>query len=243
MPDAIFDLHELPASSSKPSYQENFLETVGSSKLLPEDLYRTTGVLSQEMAKWLRTYDYDVNVYYDGPGSNLSLCHRHFGLRREFPAFLCEAKRGSGRDLQERVGFHLVSILRVADRLMESQAAAAAAQAPVVTAVAGEPPQPREPVVPEQLTLELEIGPLAAGQEGREIRVAVVGGEDFESVLLKLNGRNWGLSIDREEVWSVPPPAGSEQTITVTAYGAGRVPLAQEEVVLGPELTEALPAR
>ncbi len=240
-PDAILDLHELPANSAKDSYGENFLETVGSSAALPALLSQRTKQITKALTAWLRTFGYNHNVYYDYPGDNLMLCHRYFGLYQQYPTFLCEAKTGPGRPLRTRVGFHVVSALVVANYLMHEGAVSglAASQptaaAPKVAAASPDAaPQPPTPA-PEPAQVQVTLDPAEGGrkQEAR-LRVQVRGGEGFSYVELSVGGKTRALSNLRDNLWplnlgSLPP--GTYQ-VRVTAYAEGETEMARGEITV-----------
>jgi len=77
-PHAVMDLHELPAISSRRSYQQNFIETVGDHDSLPHLLCANNAAASGNICYWLKQHNYPLNVYYDQPGDSLSLCHRYW---------------------------------------------------------------------------------------------------------------------------------------------------------------------
>jgi hypothetical protein len=239
-PDAVMDLHELPASSAKESYQENFLQTTGTSKALCPQLCRRTKEISAAMGSWLRGYGYDLRVYYDYPGENHDLAHRHFGLGRQYPTFLCEAKNGAGRTLRVRTGFHLVAALVVANYIMHdglgqpppAPAAQVTNSAPAADSV---PATPTASNPPEPAQVEVNLEPEPNGQhKGTRIHVRVQGGEEFSYVELSVGGQTRALSNLRDNLWplnlnSLEPGA---YQLKVTAYGPGEVELASREVPL-----------
>ncbi len=242
-PDAILDLHELPASSGREAYQENFVETTGRSEALSPHLYRRTKQMSAALTDWLRTLGYPLNVYYDYPGENLALCHRYFGLRQQYPTFLCEAKNGEGRTLAVRAGFHVIAALVVANYIMHDRAG----QTPVAptensrsqpekagTAEAPGEVAPRPTAVePAEVQASLEPQP-AAGQGGARLHVRVQGGEDFAYVELAVDGKIRALSNLRDNTWPLnfgSLPAGQYQ-IKITAYGPGDIEMASRELAV-----------
>jgi len=238
-PDAILDLHELPANSAKDSYAENFVETTGSSAALPSLLCQRTQQITKALTSWLRTFGYNHNVYYDYPGDNLMLCHRYFGLYQQYPTFLCEAKSGPGRPLRTRVGFHVVSALVVANYIMHEGAAGPAATSdPAATttkmAASAEAAQPSAPA-PEPVQVQVSLDPAegARRQEAR-LHVQVQGGEGFSYVELSVGGKTRALSNLRDNLWplnlgSLPP--GTYQ-VRVTAYAEGEAEMASREITV-----------
>lgn len=242
-PDAILDLHELPAASGKEAYQENFVETTGRSEALCPNLVRRTKQISAALTDWLRTLGYPLNVYYDYPGENLALCHRYFGLKQQYPTFLCEAKNGKGRTLAVRAGFHVVAALVVANYIMHDRAGPRPI-APVETSGAqpekagraAAEPQTVEPSVPaEPAEVQISLEPQAAtGQGAARLHVRVQGGEDFAYVELAVDGKIRALSNLRDNTWPLnfgALPAGRYQ-ITVTAYGPGDMQMASRELAV-----------
>ncbi len=240
-PNAILDLHELPAKSSKASYQENFLETTGSSKALSPELCRRTKQISTALGSWLRSFGYPLHIYYDYPGDSFALCHRYFGLKRQFPTFLCEAKNGPGRTLPVRAGFHVVAALVVANYLMHDgisapppPAKSEAAKSPEETALpAGQPDIKPAPAKPAGVEVNLEPEPNSQ-KKGTRIHVRVEGGEDFSYVELSVDGKTRALSNLRENVWPLNLgglPEGEYQ-LKVIAYGPGEVEMASREMPL-----------
>lgn len=238
-PDAILDFHELPASSSKSSYQENFLETIGSCASLPPQLCRRAKQISAAMSTWLRTFGYALNVYYDYPGDSLALCHRYFGLKQQFPTFLCEAKNGPGRTLPVRAGMHVVAALVVGNYLMHDGIGPAPKPATPKPADpspgakpldAAKPPPPPEPV-----SVHLSLEPAADKSKGpAHLQVRVQGGEEFSYVELSVGGKTRALSNLRENKWPLnlgTLPAGNYQ-VKVTAYGPGEMELASQEIAV-----------
>lgn len=253
-PDALIDLHELPAESSKPAYQENFLETIGVGPGLPTGMTRRTKAMSAAIATWMRTFGYDLNVYYDYPGDSLALCHRYFGLGRQLPTFLCEAKRGAGRSLRERAGYHILSALVVANYLMNDGALTGATAAAQPAGVEGPSvqedtgpvpaPAPAAPGGPAGVELWFEPATGAEKLQGR-LQVRVTGAPEFEYLTVTVAGRMRALGNSLVSSWPLDfgsLPAG-EHTVCVTAFGHGDAALASREIAVEVSASGALVAR
>lgn len=197
-PHALMDLHELPRNSSKPEYQENFVETIGEGRGIPRYVSVHSQSAAADMAAWLRLYRHRTNIYYDGPQKDRRLCHRHFGLDHGIPSFLMEAKTGSGRSLGRRVSFHVVGMLVVASYLMSCESPG---------------PVPVTPVAPPPLvasTRQPEATPRPSGpatvcfrsgpREGdtvtgdTELEAVIGGGHQVRYVKYYLDGRLWLVS-------------------------------------------------
>lgn len=114
-PHALIDMHELPATSSKPAFRDNFIQTIGQASSLPGDLSKDCAVTSARLASWMGQCRIPVNVYYDTPGESLNLCHRYFGLASGIPSYLFEAKCGAGRGLAARTRFLVLGTLIVSN--------------------------------------------------------------------------------------------------------------------------------
>lgn len=116
-PQSLIDMHELPAHSSKPSYGQNFIETIGADG----DRGSVSGqcrAVSLDLSQWMNSYGMRANMYYDHPGDSLKLCHRYFGLGMGIPAFLSEAKTGRAYPLDSRIAFHVLTALVVGNDLI-----------------------------------------------------------------------------------------------------------------------------
>ncbi|MCE5241094.1 succinylglutamate desuccinylase/aspartoacylase family protein [bacterium] len=114
-PHALIDMHELPAGSGKPSFRDNFIQTIGRDGTLSADLTTDCAATSARLASWMSQCGLPLSVYYDGANESLNLCHRYFGLGAGIPSYLFEAKCGSGRPLARRVRFHVLGTLVVAN--------------------------------------------------------------------------------------------------------------------------------
>lgn len=165
-PQALIDMHELPAESSKPAFRENFIQTIGRAErpgtAFVWDCWRT----SSHLAQWMAFYGFPLNVYYDSAEEDINLCHRYFGLVAGIPAYLFEAKSGPGRPLAQRVRFHVLGALVVANYALhryyafppqEGPQASALNFAPALDVAAGnsskaESPSDSPPVGPGETT-------------------------------------------------------------------------------------------
>jgi len=180
-PNALMDLHDLPRSAPRPSYRENFVETIGDAAGIPAFVSSHTLPAAADIARWLHGYGHRANVYYDGPGKDRSLCHRHFGLDRAIPSFLFEAKTGPGRTLRHRASFHALGMLVVANHLLHTT--------PTGTTTDGlqmvqtpSTPGPRASTGPARVGLQF-----GTTQSGMELSANVQGG-DVRYVKFYLNG-------------------------------------------------------
>lgn len=144
-PHALIDMHELPASSAKAAYRDNFIQTIGPSSGLTASLGQECKSASVRLAGWMGQVGYPLNVYYDTAGEDTKLCHRYFGLARRIPSYLFEAKTGGGRTLLSRTRFHVLGALVVADSALHRHYEPAA-EPPVVATL---PPAPTAEAGPE----------------------------------------------------------------------------------------------
>ncbi len=245
-PDVVIDLHELPAASSKPSYQENFVETIGRHPALPAVLSGACGRSSAQISVWMKRYGIPLNVYYDTPGDDTRLCHRHFGLQHQVASYLFESKTGRGRSLPERAAYHILGMLVVANQLAyHSDEFAPSAQ---MAATPGSPTgdstevEPSAPPAPASLAVMLGEPCPDETREGRTLLWAEVqGDEEFAYLTFELNGRvlvltnrePWRYSLDPTTIPEGPVEiavraydtsgrciAGDRRTLTIVAPGA-----------------------
>ena len=153
-PHGFIDLHELPARSSKAAFRTNFVETMGPDRALPSGLGEDCMMAAQTISSNARAYGYPLNAYFDDSSDSLALAHRHFGFRHGLYSFLLESKTGGGRDMRNRVKFHLIGILTIANWLAGKVGAAPAAPqpriAPPMMAAAPRPPTPPVAAPPPQ---------------------------------------------------------------------------------------------
>ena len=202
-PHAIMDLHELPRNSTKSAYADNFVETIGAARGVPASLSDQTVGAASSLSEWMKLYGHRVSTYFDQPGRDSRLCHRYFGLRHGIPSFLVEAKTGPGRTLQHRVSIHVLSMLVVANQLVNQLPAVQAAPAiqparipelvaPPTAAVARRlPAQPGGPV-----TVELGCEQVWQEDEGPALQLeALIGGQSEDCyVKVYVDGQLWLVS-------------------------------------------------
>ena len=236
-PHAFMDLHELPAHSSKDSYQENFVETIAEDPKLNAAMTRMCSYLSDNVRRYEKAYGHRLNIYYDDHTASRQLAHQHFGLDHSVPSFLFEAKRGDGRPLQHRVKYHVVGTLVIANLLAQrvpGHPAGIPAQPPRVQPtpiplprVTPTPPAKR-PSLPAQ-TLVKFISP---GAEGKAfsgeipLKVDVQRSADFAYLSLHVDGIMRALTdaTPYEHRLSVETCENGPHTIVCQAHdGSGRV--------------------
>jgi hypothetical protein len=219
-PDAVMDLHELPAYSSKSAYQDNFVETIGSSNALPARLCDTTGRVSAQLSVWMGRYGFPLNVYYDTPGEDTRLCHRHFGLGHQTPSYLFESKTGRGRSLRDRAAYHILGTLVIANQLAyhddgETTMVATAPTPPPATAA----PE----IAPVRVTLDepVALEPDDKGVARTLMCAAVTGDEEFSYVTFEVNGTVVALTNQAPYEYAVDlgqHAAGTQQQLAVRCY-------------------------
>ncbi|MGC9320504.1 MAG: M14 family zinc carboxypeptidase, partial [Armatimonadota bacterium] len=191
-PDAVVDLHELPASSSKPSYQEDFVETIGRCDALPALLGERCGRTGAMLSVWMRRYGFPLNCYYDAPGDDTRLCHRHFGLVHQVPSYLFEAKTGRGRSLADRARYHILGTLVVANQVAyhfdDAPGAVQVAAAPPGPDVEGETAAASAPV---RTMVTLGEPMPDAERENRTLLTCELAGDagEFAYLTFEVNGR------------------------------------------------------
>lgn len=218
-PDVVIDLHELPASSSKPSYQENFVETIGTHSALPAALSRNCGRTSGQIRGWMGRYGIPLNVYYDTPGDDTRLCHRHFGLKHHVPSYLFESKTGRGRSLAQRCAYHVLGTLVIANQLAYHHDEAT----PPVQMAAVTPPPPTPAVetpAPEPQRTTVTLGEPApdTARAGRVLLSAEVApDEEFAYLTFELNGRVLVLTNQAPWQYSLDATACPEGSVQVAA--------------------------
>ncbi len=191
-PDVVIDLHELPAHSSRAAYRDNFLETIGTAPTLPTDLSAFCGRVSAQVSVWMKRYGVPLNCYYDTPGDDVRLCHRHFGLQHHVPSYLFESKTGRGRSLPERAAYHILGVLVIANQLAyhydEPRQSVQVALAPQTGPSAEAGTTPPATAAPPPVTVRL--GEPYDDEQGRTLLWAEVEGEkQFAYVTFELNGR------------------------------------------------------
>lgn len=187
--DAVIDLHELPAASSRSSYQENFMETIASHGALPAVLGQRCGQTSAQVSIWMRRYGIPLNCYYDTPGDDTRLAHRHFGLDHKVPSFLFESKTGRGRSLRDRATYHILGTLVIANQLAYHYGEPAVP--PVQVAAAPEAPAEVAPAPEPDVTCVALGDPVPDTQrDGRTLLWAdVTGPEDFAYLTFEMDGQ------------------------------------------------------
>lgn len=201
--DVVIDLHELPASSSKASYQENFVETIASHSALPALLGQRCGQTSAQISVWMRRYGIPLNCYYDTPGDDTRLAHRHFGLDHQVPAYLFESKTGRGRSLRDRATYHILGTLVIANQLAYHHGGEPLPPVHVASAPAPEP----EPV-PEVTRVLLGEPAPDTRREGRTLLWAEVEGtEEFAYLTFEMGGRV--LVLTNQQPWEYSLDTGS----------------------------------
>jgi hypothetical protein len=216
-PHAVMDLHELPAYSSKSSYQENFVETIGADGATPRRVTSHTMPTAANLGSWLKTYGHRTNIYYDAADRDRSLCHRRCGLDLHIPSYLVETKTGSGRALGQRAAFHVLCMLVVANHLIHNQVPPGGP----ATELAAAPADPGRPAAPTTV----ELMDVAEGaDEGRlqvEARLTPGGGDNY--VRFYVDGRLRSVSNMEPFVYD----------LRVSELGAGEHAVSVE--VLGPD--------
>jgi len=225
-PDVVIDLHELPAASSKSSYQENFVETIASCQALPAVLGASCGRTSAQISVWMKRYGIPLNCYYDTPGDDVRLCHRHFGLHHLVPSYLFESKTGRGRSLPERAAYHILGALVIANQLAyhhdEPLQPVQMAATPAPAA------EPESAPAPEARLTTVMLGEPEpdAGREGRTLLWAdVEGNDEFAYLTFELNGRVLVLSNREPYSYSLDPATCPEGPVEIAARaydGSGR---------------------
>ncbi len=242
MAHAVVDLHELPAHSTKRSYQENFIETIGAHGSLPAILCDNTVAASHNISYWMSKYSYPLNVYYDYPGESLRMCHRYWGLSEGRLAFLCETKTGRGRSLGQRAGFHVLAILGIINHLGRQQSPALQAAVPELDRPAG----PAEAVAsspPLETPLRRSLGlEPYSGADGPQVlvRTQVEGTAGFGFVMIKLNGTTKALTNERNGrcVLNTGNLAAGAYAISAEVYNAGGTVLVAQQATLNLPLTD-----
>ncbi len=190
-PLAAIDMHELPAGSDKPAYAQSFVETIGHDDNIATWLSDDCRICSLRLADWMQAYRLPANFYYDYSSDSRALCHRYFGLVRGIPAYLFEAKTGSGHPLEQRITFHVLGALVVGNYLIhtyyDSQRRAGDVVAETPTPGQQEPAELSEATKPA-----LKLG-IVKPTEGAVVTglvpvVVQVEGEDFSYVTFFIDG-------------------------------------------------------
>ncbi|MGQ9732590.1 MAG: M14 family zinc carboxypeptidase [Candidatus Zipacnadales bacterium] len=142
-PHVFIDCHELPATAPKKAYEQSFVETIAEDPVLDPNMTRLCSFLADNVRRYQTAYGARLSVYYDSHGSDRRLAHRHFGLDRNTPSFLFESKTGAGYSMRDRIRFHVVGTLVIAN-LLAQRVAAPPAEVPVRPTI----PMPQAPTVP-----------------------------------------------------------------------------------------------
>lgn len=150
-PHALIDMHELPASTSKPAFRDNFIQTIGRDNRLAANLTTDCSVTSSRLASWMGQCGLPLSVYYDVSSEGRNLCHRYFGLACGIPSYLFEAKCGSTRPLTVRVRFQVLGALVVANYALHRYYEECQPIAEPALPVAAAPPVP--PATPPTVAL------------------------------------------------------------------------------------------
>ncbi|MFO7946639.1 MAG: M14 family zinc carboxypeptidase [Armatimonadota bacterium] len=216
-PDAIIDMHELPASSKKASYAQNFVETVGMSGA-GDNIGLQCRRVTQDLSHWMSTYGINSNFYYDHPGDSLKLCHRYFGLGRGIPAYLQEAKTGTAYPLDHRIAFHVLGALVVGNDLIHSYYHQ---PAPPEIEVVQRPAEPETPAPAEPEPPRLEITQPRHGtviSESMVVAADVAGVEDGAYVTFTIDGKLRAMTTSPPYTCSIDTQRfpGGEHIVEVT---------------------------
>jgi len=192
-PHTFIDCHELPAVSSRAAYQQSFVETIADDPALDKNLTQMCAFLSDNVRRYETAYGSRLNVYYDSSGSDRRLAHRHFGLDHKTPSFLFESKTGSEHSLRERIRFHVVGTLVIANLLAQR----VTPPAPTVV-VAPTIPLPQAPTVPgtprPQLAAETQVTFASPARDRQSfnqdipLRVEVRPSAEFAYISLHVDG-------------------------------------------------------
>ena len=236
-PSAFLDLHELPASSGRQLYQENFVETIGASSACPKEETAQTEWLGGEIARLERAYGADLRVVYDGPAASQQLAHRRLGLYHHIPSFLLESKTGGNRSMQSRMQFHIIATLTVANFLAQRVPAlpAGAVQVPLAPLAPVAPVRP--PTGPggtrtaaAHTAVRLQ-NPLDSDTVTGDLLVqaSIAESVDYAFAGLYLDGVRRELANEPPYEWWIPAAELSNglHQVTVAAFDAGGAVLAQ----------------
>ncbi len=245
-PSAFVDMHELPASSDRPLYQENFLETIGSAASLPKEMTAQTEWLGGEIARLERAYGARLRVVYDGPNSSQALAHRRFGLYHHIPSFLLETKTGRDRSMQSRLQFHIVATLIIANFLAQWAPVqpTSEVEVPVAPAIPIMPPRPSGGVRTAAARTGVRlVSPLDADTvtEDLIVKAEIAESIDFAFAGLYVDGVRRELANEQPYEWLVPIDelANGLHLITVRAFGGGADVLAEASARIEVDRPEA----
>ncbi len=214
--DAFIDLHELPASSSKASYQENFVETIASHSALPALLGERCGRTSAQISVWMKRYSIPLNCYYDTPGDDTRLAHRHFGLNHHVPSYLFEAKTGRGRTLRHRATYHILGTLVVANQLAYHHGGEVR---PIEVAEAPDATVDSEPAPEPEITRVMLGDPTPdTRREGRTLLWAEIeSSDDFAYLTFEVDGQTMVMTNQQPWEYSLDTAACPEGEVEVAA--------------------------
>ncbi len=242
-PDAVMDLHELPAYSSKSAYQDNFIQTIGSSAALPARLCSTTGRVSAQLSVWMGRYSFPLNVYYDSSGEDTRLCHRHFGLGHQVPSYLFESKTGRGRSLRDRAAYHILGTLVIANQLAYHDGGETTIMAATPTPAPAAPAAPEVARVCVKLDEPVALEPDDKGVARTLLCAAVTGDEEFSYLTFEVNGTVVALTNQAPYEYAVDlgqHAAGTEQQLAVRCYNSSGRCLAGDTVSVVVQPTAAV---
>ena len=212
--DAFIDLHELPASSSKASYQENFVETIATHNALPALLGERCGRTSAQISVWMKRYGIPLNCYYDTPGDDTRLAHRHFGLDHQVPSYLFESKTGRGRSLQNRSTYHILGMLVVANQLAYHHGG----EVRPIQVAAAEECEPAPEPAPEITRVALGDPAPDTRRDGRTLLWAEIEPtDDFAYLTFELDGRMLVLTNQQPWEYSLDTSTCPEGEVEVAA--------------------------
>ncbi len=239
-PHAFIDCHELPAESSRPAYQENFLETIAEDTGLRPEMTSLCSSISLTVRRYEVGYGARLNVYYDDRSTDRGLAHRHVGLDYQIPSFLYESKTGANRSLRERVRFHVIADLVTANLL--AQLAPVAPSVPEPTPPPIMIPQPLPPVQHAPSAPVQTVVKFASPSSDREtftdsipLKIEVKASPDFAFVSLHVDGvmRMLSDAVPYEHDLSIAPYNNGPHTLVCQAHdGSGRVLAEATRVVL-----------
>ncbi len=239
-PHAFIDLHELPAQSSKASFQENFVETIAEDPHFDANMTQMCSYLTDQVRRYEIAYGHSLNLYYDDRNTNRTLAHRHFGMDYGVPSFLFEVKTGPGRPLQRCVKFHIVGTLVIANLLAQRVTpppTATPVQPPRTVPIQPTPiPLPRVPATPPvkrpSLPAETVVKFVSPGSEGEAfsgripLRVDVERSAAFAYLSLHVDGIMRALTdaTPYEHDLSVESYENGPHSLVLRAHdGSGRV--------------------
>jgi hypothetical protein len=239
-PHTFIDCHELPAESSKAAYQCSFVETIADDPALDGNMTQLCSFLSDNVRRYETAYGSRLNVYYDSHESDRRLAHRHFGLDYSTPSFLFESKTGAGYSMRDRIRFHIVGILVIAN-LLAQRVAVPTPSVPAPPTI----PLPQAPTIPPAQRLQLAAKTdvrFAEPSRDRQsysqeipLRVEVQPSADFAYISLHVDGIMRAITdaAPYEAPLSVEGFTNGTHTIVCRAHdNTGRVIAAAERLVV-----------